>query len=162
MKHDIAFLDLEHNATGAICSQLLIIDMNLNDLLGIKFGLILIYCVMVASVSILGIVYGWKLELLCVLVALLQLLLSSYARVRLEHELEEDTSARFASSSAIAAESISAISTVALLTLENKMLQIYREQLDIVASRSMKALTFTMLWYSLSQSIIFSTMGLSF
>ncbi|RYP32537.1 hypothetical protein DL767_005149 [Monosporascus sp. MG133] len=162
MKQDIAFFDLEHNATGAICARLLTHVANLNDLLGINSGLILINIATVIAVSVLGIAYGWKLGLVCVFAALPPLLLSGYLRIRLEYKLEEDTSARFASSAAIAAEAISAIRTVASLTLENKMLELYRERLDIVAEQSVKALTFTMLWYALTQSINFLAMALGF
>ncbi|KAJ9485472.1 hypothetical protein VN97_g7872 [Penicillium thymicola] len=139
MRQDIAFFDLDHNATGAICSRLLTNASNLNELLGINSALILINIVTVISVPILGIAYGWKLGL-----------------------LEEDTATRFASSAAIAAETISAIRTVASLTLENKMLQIYRGKLDVVATHSIRALTFTMLWYALTQSINFLAMALGF
>ncbi|KAH1862680.1 hypothetical protein KXW42_006259 [Aspergillus fumigatus] len=162
MKQEIAFFDLEHNATGAISSRLLIHASNLNELLGINSGLILINIVTVISVSVLGIAYGWKLGLVCVFGALPPLLLSGYFRIRLEYKLEEDTSARFASSAAIAAEAISAIRTVASLTLENKILQIYRERLTAVAEQSVKALTFTMFWYALTQSINFLAMALGF
>ncbi|KAF7114780.1 hypothetical protein CNMCM5793_000319 [Aspergillus hiratsukae] len=162
MKQDIAFFDLEHNATGAICSRLLIHASNLNELLGINSGLILINIVTVVSVSVLGIAYGWKLGLVCVFGALPPLLLSGHFRIRLEYKLEEDTSARFASSAAIATEAVSAIRTVASLTLENKMLQIYRERLTVVAEQSVKALTFTMFWYALTQSINFLAMALGF
>ncbi|KAF3479555.1 multidrug resistance protein 1 [Arthroderma uncinatum] len=109
MKQDIAFFDLEHNATGAISARLLIHASNLNELLGINSGLILINIVTIISVSVLGIAYGWKLGLVCVFAALPLLLLSGYFRILLECKLEEDTSARFASSAAIAAEAVSAI-----------------------------------------------------
>ncbi|TVY41644.1 Sophorolipid transporter [Lachnellula subtilissima] len=162
MRQEIAFFDLEHNAIGAICSGLLTHISNLNDLLGINFGLILVNIITVISVSVLGIAYGWKLGLVCVFGALPPLLLAGYLRIRLEYKLEEDTSVRFASSAATAAEAISAIRTVASLTLENKMLQIYREKLNVVAEQSVKALTFTMFWYALMQSINFLAMGLGF
>jgi ATP-binding cassette subfamily B (MDR/TAP) protein 1 len=162
MKQDIGFFDLDHNATGAICSRLLTNASNLNELLGINSALILINIVTIISVSILGIAYGWKLGLVCVFGALPPLLFSGYLRIRLEYKLEEDTATRFASSAAIAAEAISAIRTVSSLTLENKMLQLYRGKLDVVATQSIRALTFTMLWYALTQSINFLAMGLGF
>ncbi|KAJ5200334.1 hypothetical protein N7491_008864 [Penicillium cf. griseofulvum] len=147
MRQDIAFFDLDHNATGAICSRLLTNASNLNELLGINFALILI---------------NIKLGLVCVFGALPPLLFSGYLRIRLESKLEEDTAVRFASSTAIAAEAISAIRTVASLTLENKMLQLYRGKLDVVATQFIGELTFTMLWYALTQSINFLAMALGF
>ncbi|KAL9091601.1 MAG: hypothetical protein Q9159_001339 [Coniocarpon cinnabarinum] len=162
MKQDIGFFDAEHNATGAICSRLLSNASDLNELLGINSGLILINISTVVSISIMGIAYGWKLGLVCVFAVLPPMVFSGYARIRLEYKLEEATSKRFASSTAIATEAISAIRTVASLTLENKMLQIYRNRLDVVAKQSMKALTFTMFWYALMQCINFLAMALGF
>ncbi|KAF4438147.1 putative ABC multidrug transporter, partial [Fusarium austroafricanum] len=162
MKQDVGFFDLPQNATGAICARLLTNASNLNDLLGINSGLILISLVTIVSVSVLGIVYGWKLGLVCVFGALPPIATSGILRIRLEVKLEEDTSERFASSAALATEAVSAIRTVASLTLENKMLALYRERLDVVAKKSAKALTFTMLWYAFSQSVNFLSMSLGF
>ena len=162
LKQEIAFFNLEHNATGAISSRLLTNALNLNELLGINSGLILINIVTVISVSVLGIAYGWKLGLVCVFGALPPLLFSGYLRMRLEHKLEEDTSLRFGSSAAIATEAISAIRTVASLTLEKRMLRIYEERVSDVAEKSVKALAFTMFFYALTQSINFLAMALGF
>ncbi|KAI8669813.1 Leptomycin B resistance protein pmd1 [Fusarium sp. Ph1] len=162
MKQDVVFFDLQQNATGGICARLLTNASNLNDLLGINSGLILISLVTVISVSVLGIVYGWKLGLVCVFGALPPIVMSGFLRIRLEVKLEEDTSERFASSAALATEAVSAIRTVASLTLENKMLALYRERLDVVAKKSAKALTLTMLWYAFSQSVNFLSMALGF
>ncbi|KAM0240144.1 hypothetical protein ACHAP5_008064 [Fusarium lateritium] len=162
MKQDVAFFDLQHNATGAICARLLSNASNLNDLLGINSGLILISLVTIVSVSILGVVYGWKLGLVCVFGALPPIATSGFLRIRLEVKLAEDTSERFASSAALATEAVSAICTVATLTLENKMLALYRERLDVVARKSVKALTLTMFWYAFSQSVNFLCMALGF
>ncbi|DAA76434.1 TPA_exp: putative ABC multidrug transporter [Trichophyton benhamiae CBS 112371] len=162
LKQDISFFNLEHNATGSICARLLIHASNLNELLGINSGLILINVVTIISVSILGIAYGWKLGLVCVFAALPLLLLSGYFRIHLESKLEEDTSTRFASSAAIATEAVLAIRTVSSLTLEKRILQKYQERFDVVAHQSVKALTFTMFWYALTQSITFLAMALGF
>ena len=153
---------MEQNATGAISSRLLNNALNLNELLGINFGLIMVNIVNVISVSILGIAYGWKLGLVCVFAALPPLLLSGYYRMRLERKLEEDTAIRFASSAAIAMEAISAIRTVASLTLERKMLRIYEERISEVAQKSVKALVFTMFFYAFAQSVNFLVMALGF
>jgi ATP-binding cassette subfamily B (MDR/TAP) protein 1 len=81
------------------------------------------------------------------------LLLSGYLRIRLEYKLAGYTSALFSSSAAIAVEAVSAIRTVTCLRVENKMLEMYRKRLDIVAKQSVRALTFTMFWWALTQSI---------
>ncbi|KAI9713349.1 MAG: hypothetical protein M1828_001442 [Chrysothrix sp. TS-e1954] len=162
MRQELSFFDVDKNAPGAISSRLWINASNLNELLGVNFGLILVNVVTIVSVSALGIAYGWKLGLVCVFAALPPLLLSGYFRISLETKLEEDTSLRFANSAAIASEAVSAIRTVASLTLENEMLRIYQERVDIIAQQAGKALAYTMLWYALTQSINFLAMALGF
>ena len=87
---------------------------------------------------------------------------AGYIRIRLEFKLEEETGKRFASSAALAAEAVSAIRTVSSLALEKYILDQYQERLDGVALRSIKALVWTMFWYSLSQSVSFLAMALGF
>lgn len=134
----------------------------MHELLGFNSGLILNNLVTVIACSILGIAYGWKLGVVCALGALPLMLLSGYARVRIETKLDDDTAKRFASSAALAAEAIAAIRTVASLTLESAIVEQYRERLSTVASKSARALMTTMLWYAFSQSINFLAMALGF
>lgn len=162
LHQDMAFFDLDNNATGALVSRLSDCATNLQELLQINVALILINVVNVVSSSIFGIAFGWKLGLVCVFGALPPLIFSGYIRIRLEFKLDEATSARFASSAAVAAEAVSAIRTVASLTLERNVLQLYQDRLADVATKSTKALLWTMIWYSLSQSINFLAMALGF
>lgn len=118
--------------------------------------------VTVIACAILGIAYGWKLGLVCTFGALPPMLLSGYARVRIEKKLDDDTARRFASSAALAAEAIASIRTVASLTLESTVLEQYRQKLSSVASKSARALITTMFLYSISQSINFLAMALGF
>lgn len=95
-------------------------------------------------------------------IALPPLIFCGYLRIRLEFKLEEDTSKRFSSSAAFASEAISAIRTVASLALERHILHNYEQRLSGIAQKSMKALIWTMFWYSLTQSISFLAMALGF
>jgi ATP-binding cassette subfamily B (MDR/TAP) protein 1 len=156
------FFDKEENATGSLASNLSSYPNNLLELLGFNLMLILVVLVNVISSSVLALIVGWKLGLVVVFGALPALVLSGYVRVRLEVKLESDTSKRFSDSAALAAEAVSAIRTVASLALERHMLERYHDRLHDVASKSMKALTWTMFWYSLSQSISFLAMALGF
>lgn len=125
-------------------------------------GLILNNMVTVVACAILGIAYGWKLGLVCTFGALPPMLVSGYARVRIETKLDNDTAKRFASSAALAAEAVAAVRTVASLTLESKILEQYRERLSDVASTSARALITTMMWYAFSQSVNYLAMALGF
>lgn len=162
IKQDVAFFSEENNATGAITSRLSTCATDLHELLGVNSGLILNNLVSVTACAILGIAYGWKLGLVCTFGAMPPLLISGYARVRIETKLDNDTAKRFASSAALAAESIAAIRTVASLTLESTILDQYRERLSTVASMSARALLTTMLWYSFSQSVNYLALALGF
>ncbi|KAF2279256.1 multidrug resistance protein-like protein 1 [Westerdykella ornata] len=162
LKQDMDFFDNTENASGALASNLSVYPNNLVELLGFNVMLIFINVVNVVSSSILALIVGWKLGLAVVFGALPPLILSGYVRIRLEYKLEEQTTKRFSQSAALAAEAVSAIRTVSSLALERQILEQYENRLHGVAKRSMKSLTWTMFWYSLTQSISFLAMALGF
>lgn len=135
---------------------------NLQELLSINVGLLLINIVNVLASSILGIAYGWKLGLVVVFGGLPLMLGCGWLRIRLEFRLDDQTSERFADSASIAAEAVSAIRTVSSLTLEREILRVYEGKLAGIASSSFKSFGWTMLWYSLTQSISLAIMALGF
>jgi ATP-binding cassette subfamily B (MDR/TAP) protein 1 len=162
LKQDMAFFDDEANASGALASNLSSYPNNMAELLGFNIMLICINIVNILSSSILAIAVGWKLGLAVVFGAMIPIVFSGYLRIRLEFKLEEDTGKRFASSAALASEAVSAIRTVSSLALERHVLNKYQSRLQGVALKSMKALVWTMFWYSLTQSISFLAMALGF
>ncbi|ORY11062.1 P-loop containing nucleoside triphosphate hydrolase protein [Clohesyomyces aquaticus] len=162
LKQDMNFFDKEENATGSLASNLSIYPNNLLELLGFNLMLVLVNVVNVVSSCVLALIVGWKLGLVIVFGALPALILAGYLRIRLEVKLEDDTSKRFSKSAALASETVSAIRTVASLALEKHILQKYQERLQGVAKQSIKALGWTMFWYSLTQSISFLAMALGF
>jgi ATP-binding cassette subfamily B (MDR/TAP) protein 1 len=161
-RQSLAFFDKEKNATGAITSRLARCATDLQELLSANAGLVITNVVTTVSCSILGIAYGWKLGLVCTFAALPPLLLGGYYGIRISTKLDEDTTKRFASSAAIAAEAVAAIRTVASLVLEKTIMDEYERRLSVVAARSAKALSVTMFFYSLTQSINFLAMALGF
>jgi ATP-binding cassette subfamily B (MDR/TAP) protein 1 len=161
-KQSLAFFDKERNATGAITSRLARCATDLQELLSANAGLVITNVVTTVSCSILGIAYGWKLGLVCTFAALPPLLLGGYYGIRISTKLDEDTTKRFASSAAIAAEAVAAIRTVASLVLEKTIYDEYEKRLSAVATRSANALSITMFFYSLTQSINFLAMALGF
>jgi ATP-binding cassette subfamily B (MDR/TAP) protein 1 len=162
LKQDMAFFDDEANASGALASNLSGYPTNMAELLGFNIMLICINIVNILSSSILAIVVGWKLGLAVVFGALIPIVFSGYLRIRLEFKLEEDTGKRFSSSAALASEAVGAIRTVSSLALERYILAKYQDRLQGVALKSIKALIWTMFWYSLTQSISFLAMALGF
>lgn len=162
LKQDMNFFDKEENASGSLASNLSNYPNSLTELLGFNVMLIFINVVNVLSSSILALATGWKLGLAVVFGALPPLVFSGYLRIRLEFKLEEDTGKRFARSAALATEAVSAIRTVSSLALERHIIEKYHDLLHGVAKQSMKALIWTMFWYSLTQSISFLAMALGF
>ncbi|KAF2849496.1 multidrug resistance protein-like protein 1 [Plenodomus tracheiphilus IPT5] len=162
LTQDMAFFDDAANASGALASNLSSYPTSLYELMGFNLMLIFINIVNVISSSILAIVVGWKLGLVVVFGALPPLLFCGYLRIRLEFKLEELNGKRFANSAALASEAVSAIRTVSSLALERHILSMYESRLRGVAKSGIKALIFTMFWYSLTQSISFLAMALGF
>ena len=156
------FFDKEEHATGSLVANLSNHPNSLTELLGFNILLVMVNIVNVISCSILAIVVGWKLGLVVVFGALPPVIASGYIRIRLEFRLEEATKTRFSSSAAMASEAVSAIRTVASLALEEYTIQRYQDRLKNVARTSVKALVWTMFWYSFTQSINFLAMALGF
>ncbi|EME83753.1 ABC transporter, ABC-B family, MDR type [Pseudocercospora fijiensis CIRAD86] len=156
------FFNQPENESGGLTARLSTAATNLQELLGLNVFLILMNIFILVSSSIYGIAVGWKLGLVCVFGALPPLVLSGYARIRLDGHLEALTSERFASSAAVAAEAISAIRTVNSLTLERSVLDRYADRLSDVAAKSARSFVWTMGFYALSQSINFLAMALGF
>lgn len=162
LKQDIAFFDRPRNSTGALASRLSTEPTHLQELLSMNIGLILIIIINLLSSCILAIAYGWKLGLAMSLGAIPPLVFSGYLRIRLEFKLDGDTSKWFADSAGVASEAVLAIRTVASLALEQDIINNFKATLDHIAARSIASLGWTMLWYSLSQSMSFLAMALGF
>ncbi|KAF1988995.1 multidrug resistance protein 1 [Aulographum hederae CBS 113979] len=162
IRQDLTFFDKGNNTVGTLAAHLSTYPSQLHDLVGFNIMLIMINLVNIVSSCILALIVGWKLALVVIFGGLVPVVFSGYLRIRLETKLDDDTSARFDRSGALAAESVSAIRTIASLALERSVLERYSGLLSGVASQSMKALIFTFFWYSLTQSISFLAMTLGF
>ncbi|KAK3364499.1 P-loop containing nucleoside triphosphate hydrolase protein [Lasiosphaeria hispida] len=162
IRQPMSFFDDPANTTGALVTHLSQEPQSVQELLSYNVGVIIIVIVNLLSSCILAITVGWKLGLVLVFGALPPLVFSGYVRIRLEFKLDDDTSARFANSTAIASEAVLAIRTVASLALEKQILDRYEASLRNVAKTSLKSLVWTMFWYSLSQSMSFLAMALGF
>lgn len=162
LDQDIEFFDIPENTSGALTSKLSALPTQLQELIGGNILLIFTVLVNVVSSSALALAYGWKLGLVVVFGALPLLLGSGYVRIRLEIKLEDKNGENFAESAGLANEAVSAIRTVAALTLEGQILEEYSDMLSNVVLTSIRALVWTMFWFALSQSLEFLAMALGF
>lgn len=162
IKQDMEFFDKPANTTGAIVSRLSSEPTYLQELLSLNLSFITVSIVSVISTSILAIAVGWKLGLVVVFGALLPLVFCGWFRMRLETRLDESLSNRSGDSAALATEAISSMRTVSSLTMESHFLDRYKDGLRAIETSCIKSVLFTMIWYSLSQSINFLCMCLGF
>ncbi len=156
------FFDRPENTSGALTSKLSALPTQLQELISANVLLILIVLVNIVSSSALAIAYGWKLGLVIVFGGLPPVVMSGYLRIRLETRIEGINSERFADSAGLASEAVTAIRTVASLTLEKPILDQYSDMLDSIVRRSIKSLLWTMFWFALSQSLDFLVEALGF
>ncbi|PHH90831.1 hypothetical protein CDD83_2543 [Cordyceps sp. RAO-2017] len=162
LRQDMIFFDHGDNSTGALVSRLAAEPTSLQELLSVNVALIVINVVNLLASSVLAIAYGWKLGLVLSFGALPVLVGAGYLRIRLEFKFENDTAARFARSSGVAAEAVMGIRTISSLALERAVIERYEEQLRGIAARAMGSLGWKMLFYALSQSVSFLAMALGF
>ncbi|KAI9801893.1 MAG: hypothetical protein M1833_002207 [Piccolia ochrophora] len=159
---DMDFFDRPENTSGALTSKLSALPTQLQELVSANVLLILIVLVNIVSSSALAIAYGWKLGLVIVFGGLPPIVISGYLRIWLETTIEGINSERFGDSASLASEAVTAIRTVASLTLEKSILDQYSDMLDSIVRRSIKSLLWTMFWFALSQSLDFLVMALGF
>ncbi|KAF4464018.1 ABC transporter [Fusarium albosuccineum] len=159
---DQDFFDCSENSSGALTAKLSSVPSAVQELLSANIGLIVNVIINVIASSALGIAYGWKLGLTLVFGGLSIIVGSGYIRIRLDQKLEAQTGKEFTSSAALAAEAVTSIRTVSLLTLEGPIVRRYSESLDALTSRAIRNLIPTLVPYSFSQSADFLVMALGF
>ncbi|KAL9638683.1 MAG: hypothetical protein Q9164_001391 [Protoblastenia rupestris] len=162
LSQDMDFFDRPENTSGALTSKLSALPTQLQELVSANVLLIFIVLVNIVSSSVLAIAYGWKLGLVIVFAGLPPIVMSGYLRIRLETRIEAINSERFADSASLASEAVTAIRTVASLTLEKPIMDRYSDMLDSIVRRSIKSLLWTMFWFALSQSLDFLVEALGF
>ena len=137
---DQDFFDYPENSPGALTAKLSSVPSATQELMSQNLGLMLNVIVNVIASSALGIAYGWKLGLTLVVTGLTLIVGSGYVRVRLDQRLEASTEKKFSSSASLAAEAVTSIRTISLLTLETAVLQEYSECLDAIAASVIRSL----------------------
>lgn len=162
LKQDLRFFDRPENTTGALTSRIDSHAQAIFELMGFNISLVLTNVVNVLSCSVLAIVVSWKLGLVGVFAGMPPMLLSGYARIRIETRMDADIDRKFSKSASIVSESLNAIRTVSSLAIENSVLQRYTKELDGAISSSTIPLCNMMVWFSLNQSIEYFILALGF
>ncbi|KAB8222524.1 P-loop containing nucleoside triphosphate hydrolase protein [Aspergillus novoparasiticus] len=155
-KFEVGFFHLEENSTGALTSLLSSAPTDLKGLSGPVLGAILTFL----ATIVLSLVIGWKLALVCTATIPL---VAGFGWVRLAMlSLFADKMKTHQDSAAYASESVSAIRTVASLTMETRILQHYDTIIYSKSRESIHSIFQASAFYALSQSITFLCAALAF
>ncbi len=106
--------------------------------------------------------FGWKLAAVTFFAALPFIFGAAYIRIRYELEFEELNAKVYAESSKFAAEAIRAFRTVSALTMESHILQKYSDLLAEQRQRALRKAWLAALVISLSSTVDFCAMALTF
>jgi ATP-binding cassette subfamily B (MDR/TAP) protein 1 len=131
-------------------------------MLGINMALVYTALISLVGCIIIAFIFGWKLTVLTVFVAMPIILAAGFFRVRYEIQFESLNQAVFAESSKFAAESIGAFRTVSSLTLEDMICRRYELLLQGHVNAAFHKARYTSLIFAASDSVQFLTMALAF
>lgn len=161
LRQDIAFFDDSDNSTGALTSFLSTETTHLSALSGATLG-VLLSCTSTLVVAIcVGLAIGWKLALVC-MCALPIILGTGYLRFKILAKFSQMAQKAYKKSAGYACEHTNAIRTVASLTIEDRIYQTYRGQLDAQIKESLKSNLRNSTLYAASQSFMFLAIALGF
>jgi ATP-binding cassette subfamily B (MDR/TAP) protein 1 len=130
--------------------------------MGFTIAIVLMALVSVFVCAIMSIAFSWKLGLVGVCAGFPPMILSGYARIRLETRMDAEIDSRFSNSASIASETVTAIRTVSSLAIEDDVLRRYTDELDHAIHGSKASLFTIMIWFSLTQSIEYCILALGF
>jgi ATP-binding cassette, subfamily B (MDR/TAP), member 1 len=162
LRQDLRFFDRPENTVGALTSYIDTYAQAIFEFMGLSCAIVVMSIVTIIACSILSVVVSWKLGLVGVFGAIPPMLLSGYTRLRIETKMGTDINAKFAKSSSIASESITAIRTVSSLAIEKDVLRRYAAELDEAIEQSRPRLFMAMLFSSFTQALEFFILALGF
>ncbi|KAJ4015499.1 hypothetical protein NW752_006959 [Fusarium irregulare] len=162
LRQDLRFFDRPENTTGALSSRVDSYPQAVFELMGFNIALILVSVLGLLSCSIVALAYGWRLGVVIIFAGLPPMLLSGYARLKMEAQMDIKISKRFSQSASIASEAISAIRTVSSLAIEDSVLDSYDRELQHAITDSVKPICLIMLPFAFTQSIEYAFQALGF
>ncbi|XP_039267518.2 ATP-dependent translocase ABCB1-like [Styela clava] len=154
VRQDIAYFDDHKHSTGALCSRLATDASRVQGCTGVRMGTMLKnFCSLGVALGI-AFAYGWKLTLLTI-GFIPFLALGGFLEMTLLMGQADKEKQIYEDASKIATEAVNNIRTVASLTKEEKVFQIYNERLKEPAKNANKKALITGLGYGFSQCVIY-------
>lgn len=161
LRQDVAFFDKDENTAGALTSFLSTSTTHMAGLSGVTLGTLLLTFTTLIVACVLSLSFGWKLSLVCM--ATIPVLLGcGFFRFWMLAHFQRRSKAAYANSATFASEAISAIRTVAALTRERDVLNIYRNSLAVQQRKSLISVAKSSILFAASQSLLFLCFALGF
>ncbi|KAI6372713.1 hypothetical protein MCOR25_003679 [Pyricularia grisea] len=149
----ISFFDDDANSTGALAARLATDPTQLQQLLGMNMGFVIVSILSVIGCLAISFYFGWKLTAVTVVTTMPLILGAAFFRVRYEKRLEIMGAAVFAESAKFATESVGAFRTVSSLTLEKAICERYRVLLEKHIKEALPRSATSTVLFALSDSI---------
>ena len=161
LRQDIGFFDKEENNAGALTSFLSTQTTHLAGLSGQTLGTILMVSTTLIAALTVSLAIYWKLALVCTS-TIPVLLICGFLRFWMLARFQQRSKKAYQSSAGFACEATSAIRTVASLTREDDVWQIYHQQLVDQNVASLRSVLKSSSLYASSQSLTFLCIALGF
>ncbi|PYH88449.1 ABC multidrug transporter Mdr1 [Aspergillus ellipticus CBS 707.79] len=161
LRQDITFFDREENSTGALTSFLSTETKHLSGVSGATLGTILMTSTTLGAAMIISLSIGWKLALVCISVVPI-LLGCGFYRFFMLARFQQRAKSAYEGSASYACEATSAIRTVASLTREQDVWEVYHSQLEAQGRKSLLSVLKSSILYACSQALVFFCVALGF
>lgn len=161
LRQDITFFDREENSTGALTSFLSTETKHLSGVSGVTLGTIIMTSTTLGAAIIISLSIGWKLALVCISVVPI-LLGCGFYRFYMLAQFQQRSKTAYEGSASYACEATSAIRTVASLTREKDVWDVYHTQLDAQGRTSLISVLKSSILYACSQALVFFCVALGF
>ncbi|KIX01224.1 uncharacterized protein Z518_08949 [Rhinocladiella mackenziei CBS 650.93] len=162
LNQDASFFEKEDNAAGSMVSRLSTNPQRIQDLISINLGFILMSIVNVLGSCVLALAVGWRLALVTIFGCYVPLLFAGFARIRIDAISQHQTAKAYRECARFAGEVIAATRTVSSLTLERRIIGIYKDKLSVASRKLTSQNVLSSVFVGLTDSIIFAAMALVF
>lgn len=161
LRQDVIYFDEPAHSSGALTSLLSKGATDLAGVSGATLGAILNLITTITSAIILSCIIGWKLALVCASTIPI-LLLCGFLRFWVLARFEVRAGKAYQDSATIACEAVQSVATIASLTREQDVWDIYHGMMKVQLKKSLKSILETSLLYAAALSFALLCMALGF
>ena len=161
LRQDITYFDRGENSSGALSAFLSMETMQMSNITGASLSTIIVAFTTMFAGTALAIAIGWKLALVCFSLVPL-LLVSGFFQYYILYRYQFRAGKAYADSAGYAAEYVSAMPTVASLTMENKIATSYKDSLIVQKKKSLLSVAKSSALLAASNSMVYFCLGLGF